>query len=168
MLTGVACSLVSLQSTPLPSFLRPEWRRVCISSRQKSSFQRWVGGQARFLVELAIFQLLKQPPLLEENMRKWKQEKWDVYQICKSNREGGMVEKLRRWTRVSSWLVLEPPIILASSTFSDRFEWLTKAGYWWVGSATGVLSCGSIHWMLRVMPYHFLWMIPSWGTWTKP
>lgn len=32
-----------------------------------------MGGQRKFRVKVAIFQLLKQPPVLYENMRNWKE-----------------------------------------------------------------------------------------------
>lgn len=72
--------------------------KSALVSGRKALFRGGWEGRRGSWVELAIFQLLRQPPLLEENLRNWKQEKWDVYQVCRSIREVGVAEKWRQWS----------------------------------------------------------------------
>ena len=90
-LTGLACSLVPVWPPPPPLSQGQNRERSALASKRKTS-QGWVGGQGSFGVKVAIFQLLKQPPVLEENMKNWKEGKCDFYQICKS---------ARGWVRVA-------------------------------------------------------------------
>lgn len=48
-------------------------KRSALASKRKTLLSVGWGGQGSFGAKMAIFQLLKQPAVLEENMRNWKE-----------------------------------------------------------------------------------------------